>query len=500
MTPKKLIHKLLHLTVIAGLVAMGSGCSDNEAVKLRYEAEKKLHRAERLLEKANIKPELVSPSQMVEVKEQYREAADYSIDALSALSKAAHPVEYLEVQMIASRATTRLAQMLYADRKFGEAIAAMTRLLETPDLADEHILTTRINLGKALQASGNWDSALAVHNETLERFYPPVDEKGEVQLALFNLPLRILTVVNMTGDSAALDREFDRVVDYYSGLIESYPGEKVAMASHGNLARLYEETGAWEKEIAELSQMLDTTSNSYLPIKAKIADIYGINLGNHKRALNIYEEVLDEIEGADTVLIPEVRFKIARARMSQGKYAEARQMLVDIKENYPRYFATNPMAQFAMCRSFELEGNWNRAEVEYNLLIENYRGSDEAMKAFLYIAEHLEETGRTAEAEKWYRDAEEYYKELAALGSGTVIEAKALAYQADIHRKQKNWPRAAELLTEIFERYPETEPGRRSLLRASAIYREHLDDPVTADSLIDVFKASVAELIDVKES
>ncbi|MFH2048228.1 MAG: tetratricopeptide repeat protein, partial [bacterium] len=196
----------------------------------------------------------------------------------------------------------------------------------------------------------------------------------------------------------------------------------------------------------------------------------------------------------DTLFIPVVYFKKAMVRMEMKEYSEARQILFDIKENFRSYFAGNPKAQYAIARSFELENNWKRAEVEYNYLIENYRGSDEAMASFLYVAKYLKDAGRVDESKRWYEDAEKYYNQIAASGEGTLNEAMAKVYLADLFQNQEKWDKSAEILIQIFDKYPQSEPGRKAILKASAIYRSKLNSEVKADSLIEVFKASIADI------
>jgi len=57
------------------------------------------------------------------------------------------------------------------------------------------------NYGRALQLSGNWDSAQVIFKSTLEKYAPPVDDRGDVQLLLLNLPLRIHRALIDAGDS-----------------------------------------------------------------------------------------------------------------------------------------------------------------------------------------------------------------------------------------------------------------------------------------------------------
>lgn len=481
------------------MVVLTIGCADNSAVSLRYSVEKKLHRAERALEKSNIKPELVTPEASAEIRQLYAEAADLGVIALDSIDQKRFPVEYRELQHLAFQATGQLARMYYYDRQFTKAITALERLLSITDLQPLYILATQINLGRSLQASRQWDSALAVYDMALEGHYPPIDETGDVLLTLLNLPTHIHRIEHLAGDSVAAAERLAWALEYYGNLVETFPEANLKAAAHGNLARLYDQTGQWQKEIDQLYLLLDSTSSAYATIRIKIADLYGIRLRQFSQATELYNELATELEGTDSVLYAIVQHKIAAVKMEQGRYSEARQIGTKLKRNYRWYFDTSPLTQYLIARSFELEDNWNRAEIEYNYLIENYRGSDEALAAFLYVAEYLENAGRKAEAERKFEDAEKYYQQVAATSSGTIVEAKALAYQADLFARQEDWPKTAKLFLHLFERFPETETGRRALLRASGIYKHKLGDVVTADSLIDIFRASIAEITGTQE-
>jgi len=478
---------------------LAAGCADNSAVSRRYAVEKKFHEAEKALQKAGIKPELVTPETRAEIRQLYAETADLGIAALDSIDQKRFPVEYRELQHLAFQASSQLARLLYFDFMYSEGITVLEHLLSTTDLQPQQVLTTRLNLGRSLQASGQWDSAQVIYKMALEGHYPPIDEAGDVLLTLFNLPAHIYRVEHQAGDSTAAAERLAWALGYYGDLVQNFPGTKLEAAAHGNLARLYDQTGQWQKEVDQLYHLLDSASTSHNAIRIKIADLYGTKLKQFSQAMDLYDELVAELDGSDSVFFPVVMQKMAAVKMEQGKYSEARQIVTDLKRGYRRYFATNPMSQYLVARSFELENNWSRAEVEYNYLIENYRGSDEALAAFLYVAEQLREAGRTAESERWYQDAAEYYQQVAAASPGTIIEAKALAYQADLLARREEWPQTAERLVHLFERFPRSEPGRRALLRAAGIYKHKLGDTGTADSLVDVFRASVADFTGAQE-
>lgn len=481
-------------------VALMQSCSDNRAVRLRYEAEKALYLAEKNLEDTRIKPELVDPQTLKRISDQFGEAVEFCYQALDSIDGQTNSVEHRELQHLVFKSSTHLSQLFYSSKKFDTCIAILNRLISRVELENHQLLAAQINLGQALQAFGSWDSALVVYNEAVERFYPPVDDSGEVILSLFNLPAHIFRVVNLVGDSTTARRKFTKAEQYYSDLVTGFPGTQLSVAARASLARLYDETRQWEKEIAQLSAVLDSASSTTqtspvnLTIQIRIADIYGAKMKDLTRALKLYNEILNGLESSDSLVRPLVLFKISLVKMEQGEYAGARKMLVDLKDDYPYFFAATPMAQYAVARSFELEGNWNRAEIEYTYLIENYRGSNEAMATYLYIADLLEQQGRRRESARWYSEAEQYYDEVAALARGTAVEARALVYKADLYRQMENWNSAAQILLELFDRYPQSEPGRRALLKASDIYRKQLNEKTVADSLIAVLRASVTEI------
>lgn len=501
----------IYLTALLFVVLLTS-CGDNRAGRLRYEAERALHLAEKHLKDTRIKPELVDAQTLKAITGRFGQVVEFCYQALDSIDGEASPVECRELQHLLFQSSTRLSQLFYSRRRFDTCIAILNRLSQQVQLDALQRLTAHLNLGQALQASGSWDSALVVYNGVLETFYPPVDDSGEVILSLFNLPAHIFRVVDMVGDSAAVAGKFAEAERYYLDLVAGFPDTRLAAAARASLARLYDDTGQWEKELAQLAAVLDRatrgspvssvnrtlstgpTLSPGLAIQIRIADIYGAKIRDLDRALKLYDEILGDLGESDSLARPPLLFKISLVKMEQGDYAQARRMLVDLKGDYPHFFAATPMVQYAIARSFELEGNWSRAEIEYAFLIENYPGSDEAMSTYLYIADRFEKQGRRQESERWYREAEQYFDELAAVGAETGAEAKALTYKADLYRQKNDWNRSAETLLELHDKYPHSEPGRRALLRASAIYRKKLDDVAAADSLIAVLKASVADM------
>ncbi len=476
------------------LVLLALSCQENPAVRLRYDAEKKLHQADRQLRQIQAFNQNLTLDQVRQVYPAYREAVDFCFASLDSIDAGIYPTETNELKYIAYESSARLARLLLSVQQFDSSIAILNRLIRDVPLDERQLLPTYLNLGQALQLSGQWDSALVVYNFTIRQFYPPLGNNGALIMEAFNLPIHLYRMASFLNDSASIRREFSKAEDYYGNLIEEYPGTVLSSTSHIVLADLYDAAGMWDKVLRELNAVADPVEPNYDAVLARTADVLGGRLKKYDTAIALYDNILNRLDPLDTVMAPEIKFKIALAWLDQKKYDQARQIILDIKKDYPRFYGTTPIPQYTVARSLELQGNWPRAEQEYNLLIEKYRGSDEAMMAHLNAIDYLKNHNRRAEADLWYEKAEKYFNELILREMGTPREARALFYKADLRRRNDEFNGAAEILVSLFQKFPESEPGRRAMIGAASLYRDKLNNPQKADSLIEVLKQHLANV------
>lgn len=478
------------LAVFCLLAAVAVSCKDNPAVTYRYNAEKKFYQAERRVKDMQIKPELNTPEQVGQLQTAWAGVVDYTLDALQHVDSTADRLEFDQLSTLAQRSSVRLAQMLFSERSYDTCVTIFSTLLQRSRLTPGELMNTYVLYGEALQASGNWDSAAVIYSRTLSTYYPPVDGDGNIVLNLFNVPMLMFRVASMSNDSANAAKYYQKADDYYQGIITKFPESNLATGSHGNLARLYYDNGFWQKSIDQLRYLKDSLGNVVLSSQMRIADINGIHLKRYDLALAEYDSLAAVLTGRDTLIKPVIMFKKSQVYVEKKQYETARRLLVELDDKYPAYYNFNPMAQITKARTFELEGNWERAETEYKFVIEQYDGTDEAMSTHLYLAKHFAEVGRSAESKLWYDRAEKYFDQVAAKNPGTEREAKALMYKAEMYRELKQWDKAATTLSQIYNKYPESDFGRNALLTAATVYRARLNKPQVADSLIEVFRSS----------
>ncbi len=463
-------------------------CSDNPGVRARYQAEKMYFQAEKQTDAASIRPELNTPETAGKLRADYREIIDFCYNSLDSLDSARYAVERSELGEIAFRAATRLSQLYYIQRQSDSAVVVLNRLLNTVELSGLARISGYLNYGRTLQASGNWDSALTVYQYAVDNFYPPLDAEGRIVTNLFDLPGQILGIYNRLGDSLSAVMALDHAEYYYRDLIKDYPNTDLAIASHGNLANLYERTNRWKKAIEELRYVVDSTGAVTPTARRHIADIHARYTGEPDLAITEYKDLLQSLSGPDTLNRPNILYRIGLTYIDMKAGDSARKALVDIKNLYPRFYESNPAVQLAIARSFELQDNWDRAETELKFLLEKFPASEQALSTHLYLADKYAEQGRTTEADRMQERAEATYDRLAASRPGTPSEALALKYKAELYRRRADWPGTVKVLTSIFDKFPYSEVGYQSMVTAAVTTREKLKNPQVADSLIGELK------------
>lgn len=485
------------LIIVAGLLV---SCGSPDAVKYRYEAEKRLHQAEKMAEDAGIRGTAREPETNRRIRSAFGEAMQYAYTALKTVDQETDSTEYRQLSGIALRSAARLSQYFFAMRQFDTCVVILNNLLSEISLSPVETGAAWVNLGQALQASGRWDSATVVYNRATELVNPPVEANGDVIISVFSLPAHIYRVNERVGDSAAARAQFDEARQYYERFTRQYAGTKLGLGSHAMLASLYTSRKQWPQALAALQQLRDSSGELSWEAQSRMADIYAMQTKEYDRAMNLYSEVLSRLQDRDTLARPALLFKQAIVLAEQKKYEQARQMLTNLSRDYRYYYTQNPAPQYIKAKTFEMEGNWERAETEYRFLIENYAGTEQAMSAYLYLGEQLNQRGRAVEAKQWMERADTYFADIASRYPGSQAEARALTYRAELLRRNEQWPEASEMLLQIFEKFPDTQIGQRAALAAAGITREKLNDPVAADSLVQALKKTMTSTEETTES
>ncbi len=485
------MKRLPSLPILITLLALLSlSCLENQAMRLRYEAEQALSMAERQLVGLQSSSKSMRAQSHESARDGFRKAMRLSISALDSVDAATFPQERNELEQIAYQSTAQLATLLAHRQQFDSSVAVLGGLLERVDLNGGRLMAARLRFGQNLQMAGRWDSALAVYDALLTDFYPPIDEEGKIDPNLLGLPLHLTWISLKSNDDVNAATWPERAEEYYQSLLINPDNRQLTLAARSHLASLYEVTDQSVLALAHLDTLATTAPSSRIPALVAIADIFAGNLNRPDTAVTLYGLILLELPLEDTLLRPELELKTALALMEQKRYDQARTVLIDLKRNSAGFFSRTPLIQKTIASSFELQGKWSRAETEYKFLIERYRDTDEAIRANLHMANHVGTQGRKSEVEYWMTSAKDQLSDMARRGAGGQLEARTIRLRAEMALCDRRPDRAIEILTELLHRFPRSEEGHQGLLMAAEILANQPQRQGTIDSLMDLWKSA----------
>jgi len=478
--------------VVALVLSLAVGaCEDTRPLQVRYNAEKALFEANKEREKLQIKPEFATEEQIVALRERYQTVMLDALNSADSLDSRQDSTAWRQLQLIAFEAAQRAEEIALERKDYQSAQNVISALLARATLPPQKLLTARLQLGKALQFSGQWDSAKVIYDDLVSAFYPPLDSKGNVLRAVLELPYNEYQMESDLIEGAARDSLVTNVENYYVRLLSSYPSGNLAVSIHALLSVFYQQEERFEKALEQLELVIDSTGHKALQAKIRSWDINTFSLNRPRVSLDDIEA--QRLTGDDTLYIPLLYFKKAEAYLQKKNYDSCRSAIYTIKNDFPQYFGRNAVAQNLIAKSFAEEGKWDRAENEYRWMIETFPNAQVSFRAHIVILKHYKKVRNDRSYREWQERAVDFYKKAARRGAGSALEATAYSFIAEVYRLAENWSDAAKTLKKIARKFQTSEIGRRSALSAALLYRDKLADTAAADSLFEVFKSSWPE-------
>ncbi len=485
---RHLSSTLLMLAVFSIAVSALTGCEDTRSIQLRYNAEKKLYEANQERERLQIRPELIADEQVNNLRKQYQAVMNQALSSADSIPAGVDNQEWRELQFIAYEAVQRAEEIAIASKDNLAAIEIMGLLLARVTLPPSKLLPAKLQLGRALQRAGNWDSAKVIYRELVTAFYPPIDSRGEVVGPVLDLPYNEYLVESDIAQGVERDSIVVGVEEHYKKLLRDYPSGNLSVAIHTLLSVIFQREGRFDEALQELKSVIDSTGKQALKARIRSWDINTFSLKQPQASLDDIASV--SLSGDDTLFVPLLLFKRAEAYLELEDYDAARGAIYRIKNDYPYYFARNPVAQNLIAKSFVREGKWERAENEYRWMIDTYPGAQVSFRAYIEILERYKKSNDKRRYDEWQRRALDFYEATARKRASGRMEATAFSFIAEVYRLDEDWEEAAKTLARIARKFPATDIGRRSALSGAVLYRDKLSDTATAEELFQVYKSS----------
>ena len=145
-------------------------------------------------------------------------------------------------------------------------------------------------------------------------------------------------------------------------------------------------------------------------------------------------------------------------------------VLHHVSDSNPANKSLCASSQLTLASTYELQGHWDRAIVEYRWVKEKYPATPQGLYIPLYIADYYQKHGEKQLVENSLNEAIKQYRELVKKYPKTVLAGMAQEYIIYCLSAQKNWVSAAEAANSLKRIYPGTRSEISSYLFLGQIY------------------------------
>jgi tetratricopeptide (TPR) repeat protein len=473
MTRSRTIGLLLALLTLSAV----AGCQSYDIEAKRYELEEMLFEADKRLQSFSVKPELRTTADFAYLVEGYRGVFEKFRELFGEPTVGdSLPVAEQESAFLAGRAMMLAASIFIGGEELDSAAVILNQAIDAPYVWSRHKHEAHLLAGRVAQRLGSWLEAESHYTRLLHNYYPPVVNRIYPNVEVLELPKTIVTHYAAFGEREIAQAKADSAVAYYQSLLSlpSLTGTPAALATTRLLAEMYNARGEYQKSVDLLQSVVDSAGNVLTAARSLSADIYFARLDRKDDAVEIYRDIIRT--PADSMFAPPAYLKLATILINSEQYAQARSQLEELKKRFERSRQVQIDAQQLIARSFEEEGEWDRALQEYQFMLSQFPDTPEALGVLSYIPGYLKNIGQDKLAASWRDKTVAELRKRAEENSGRQLGLLAQANLARFLILEESYAEAATELEQLFASYPKSAQAADALLKLGRINEQHLKD------------------------
>jgi TolA-binding protein len=320
---------------------------------------------------------------------------------------------------------------------FAKAISPLKEFLENYDPPEIALFPydtdTQLRLGDSYYAVGDYEAAIKTYQEAIGA--EPGGDYAMFQIAnsyyraestyeavtTFRKFLRIYPYSRLKEQAQyniayiyLNSGNYSQAIEEFQTVINKYPSTSWAARSQYNIGDAYYNSGEYEKAIEAYKTVMEKYPKSDYIIEAVNGIEYAqLSAGKTDSSSAVLENFL--ADNPQTSTADRLRYRQAETLMQSGDYSSA----IEELKQYIRITNNRqllPEAQFSLANAYEQTNRMDKAVETYNIVVENYQGSERA-------APSLAALGRISYNESRYRESFDYFNRLADNYQGYRLEA-----------------------------------------------------------------------------
>jgi TolA-binding protein len=186
-----------------------------------------------------------------------------------------------------------------------------------------------------------------------------------------------------------------------------------------------------------------------------------------------------------TNLAAEAKFTIANLYIIKKEYEKSRQQINKIIDEYKKVPAVTSEAVFLKGNSYETQGQWEQALIQYKKVMQTYPLSRKGLEAPIYIASHYKVKFQPDKMMEAFRQAINHYNGLASKYPNTPAALQLDTLAAQCYAAMQDWPNAAAAYRAITRTYKGKVNMDGLLVNIALIYSRKLNDNQKAKQMLN---------------
>lgn len=242
---------------------------------------------------------------------------------------------------------------------------------------------TRLRIGDAFYAQGNYSEALNYYNQTIG-----ADPGGDY--AMFQV----------ANSYYRMNRNFEAVTQFRR-MLRIYPFSRLREQAQYNIAYIYLNTGNYDQAVEEFQTVIDRFPRTEWAARAQynIGDSY-YNAGDYERAIEEYTRVLEGYPGSTYIL--EAINGIQFAQLSSGREDQSTDVLENFLDDNPTS-STADRLRFRQAENTLQSGNYEAAVSEFRQYLRITNNEAMMPEAYFNLADAHLRMNQPDEAAEAYR-------------------------------------------------------------------------------------------------
>jgi len=203
------------------------------------------------------------------------------------------------------------------------------------------------------------------------------------------------------------------------------------------------------------------------------------------KAVEAYKTVFTKYP--NTWCAKRARLGLGSLYLAKEKYKTARDVFEETLRLYPDDRDICLESQFALGKSYENEGEWESALIEYKKLIKEYPNTKIGLSLPIYIAQHFEKEKNVIEVQKAYIGAVAFYNKVAEKNRNNLLGFRAENLLVRCYIKLEDWEKALDSLRDLAMHYPMARSVGLTLRMVGDVSINRLKQPQKAAEIFKMF-------------